>query len=297
MIDWQIYLPASTLLSPFDKAAPFQLSHPEINLPVYSLPGWNKVVNEMVTTVEDAAIVLTLLPNMTIRCCIPTPQIPTFSISDSMKPFQQIDMTLFATWACQANHLIHDLPINIMDLQTRISELLDDWIQFRCHAQSILDWKKATESPGSNNLWATKHLYLFCPLKSACNSYWSLDEQGQHVIEDSSIQSAFGITIDWDWEILVRHIPPQCYEILRTIHEVCGFDPYSTQVAEYLGLPLVVTDSGHSGLEECMEDPEESELRDSDYVLRDLNSDVEDPEYDSESESGESNYVSASEDA
>ncbi|KAJ7587713.1 hypothetical protein C8J56DRAFT_81160 [Mycena floridula] len=119
MIDWQIYHPTSTLLSPFDKAAPFQLSHPEINLPVYSLPGWNKVVNAMVTTVEDAAIVLTLLPNMTIRCCIPTPQIPTFSTSDYMKPFQQIDMTLFATWACQANHLIHDLPINIMDLQTK----------------------------------------------------------------------------------------------------------------------------------------------------------------------------------
>ncbi|KAJ7587807.1 hypothetical protein C8J56DRAFT_82750 [Mycena floridula] len=272
MIDWPTYLPTSTLLSPFDKAAPFQLSHPEIHFLVYSIPGWNKVVNGMDIRVRQTGIVLTLLPNMTIRCCIPTPQIPTFSISEFMTPFGQTDIPLFATWACQANHLIHDLPINIMDLQT---ELFTDSIYFECLAQSILDWKKATESPGPTNLLETEHLYLFCPLRSACNSYWSLDEQGQHVIEDSSIQSAFGITIDWDWEILVCRIPPQFYQILQTIHKGCGFDPYSTQVAEYLGLPLAVINDGYSGLEEY----------------------VEGPEYTSESESGDSDYVSASEDA
>ncbi|KAJ7587626.1 hypothetical protein C8J56DRAFT_80528 [Mycena floridula] len=71
MIDWSTWLPTSTLLSPFDKAAPFQLSHPEMNLLVYSLPVWNKVVNEMDITVQQTGIVLTLLPNMTIRyvCC------------------------------------------------------------------------------------------------------------------------------------------------------------------------------------------------------------------------------------
>ncbi|KAJ7573773.1 hypothetical protein C8J56DRAFT_506402 [Mycena floridula] len=58
---------AATLSSPLDKAVPFQLSHPEINLPVYSSPGWNKVVNEMNITVQETGIVLTLLPNMTIR--------------------------------------------------------------------------------------------------------------------------------------------------------------------------------------------------------------------------------------
>ncbi|KAJ7587751.1 hypothetical protein C8J56DRAFT_1165040 [Mycena floridula] len=253
MIDWPIYVPTSTLLSPFDKAAPFQLSHPEINFPVYSLPGWNQIVfsvNEMDTTVGETGIVLKLLPSMTIRCCIPTTQVPTFSIYEYMMPFEQTDMTLFATWACQANHLIHDLPINIMDLQT-----------------------------------------------GAGNIYWSLDEQGHHVIEVSLIQAAFGITVDWHWFVYGRDIQPQYYKILQTIHEACGFDPYSTQVAEYLGVPLAVADSGHSGLEEGMHDSEESELRDSDYVLRDFNSDVEDPEYDSESESGDSDYVSASEDA
>ncbi|KAJ7587696.1 hypothetical protein C8J56DRAFT_1165023 [Mycena floridula] len=293
MIDWPIYLPTSTPLSPFDKAVPFQLSHPEINLPVYSLPGWNKVVNEMDKTVQETEIVLTLLPNMTIRCFIPTPQIPTFSIYEYMKPFEQTDITLFATWACQSNHLIHDLSINIMDLQT---ELFMDRIYFYCHAQSIPDWKKDTESPAPNNLLETKRLYLFCPQNGAGNIYWSRDEEGQHIIEDSLIQEAFGITIDWHWETPVRRIPPQLYQILQTIHEACGFDPYSTQVVEYLGLPLVVADSEHSGLEECMEDPEESELGDSDHVLRDFNSDVEDPEYDSKSESGDSDYMSASED-
>ncbi|KAJ7587780.1 hypothetical protein C8J56DRAFT_82268 [Mycena floridula] len=273
LFDMISYHYARTESNPLNQAAPFQLSHPEINLPVHSLPGWNKVVfqvNGMDTTVQETGIVLTLLPNMTIRCCIPTPQIPTFSITEYMKAFEQTDIPLFATWACQANHLIHDLPINIMDLQT---ELLENWIYFECYAQSILDWKD-TESPVPNNLLETKHLYLFCPQKGAENIYWSHDEQGQHLIEDSSIQSAFGITIDLHWSIYGRNISPQFYQILQTIHEGCGFDPYSTQVAEYLGLPLVVTDSGHSGLEEY----------------------VEDPEYPSESESGDSNYESASED-
>ncbi|KAJ7587661.1 hypothetical protein C8J56DRAFT_1026419, partial [Mycena floridula] len=67
MIDWSIYLPISTLLSPFAKAAPFQLFHPEINLPVYCLPVWTQVVNGMDITVGQTGIVLTLLPNMTIR--------------------------------------------------------------------------------------------------------------------------------------------------------------------------------------------------------------------------------------
>ncbi|KAJ7588910.1 hypothetical protein C8J56DRAFT_1164557 [Mycena floridula] len=275
------YNSTATLPSPLDKVVPFQFSHPEINLPVYSLPGWNKVVNEIDITVQETGIVLTLFPNMTIRCCIPTPQISTFSISEYMKIFEQDDEALFATWACQANHLIHDLPMNIMDLQT---ELFENWIGFGCHAQSILDWKKDTESPTLNNLLGTNYLYLSCPRKSVGNIYWSEDEAGQNIIEDSLIQAAFGITVGFSWYYWAFSIPPQFYEILRTIHEGCGFDPYSTQVAEYLGVPVAVIDGGHSGLKQCMEDPEESELRDSNYVLRDFNSDVEDPEYTSESE-------------
>ncbi|KAJ7587703.1 hypothetical protein C8J56DRAFT_1050945 [Mycena floridula] len=284
----------ATLPSPLDKAAPFQLSHPEINLPVYSIPGWTKVVNGMDTTVKETGIVLTLLPNMTIRCCILTPQIATFSISETIPRFQQDDEALFAAWACQANYLIHDLPINIMDLKT---ELFGKWIGFICHAQSIQDWNKDPESSGVNKLRDTKYVYLFCPLRSAGNIYWSEDEAGQNIIEDSLIQAAFGITIGWHWHIYACDIPPQYYEILRTIHKGCGFDPYSTQVAEYLGLPVAMIARGHSELQECMEDPEESELGDSDYVLRDFISDVEDPGYDSKSESGDSDYVSASEDA
>ncbi|KAJ7587669.1 hypothetical protein C8J56DRAFT_1050903 [Mycena floridula] len=212
MITWPTYLPTPTLLGPFDKAALFQLSHPEIKLPVYSLPGWNTLVFEVDgsdTTVDVTGIVLKLLPNMTIWYSIP-------------------------------------------------------------------DWKRATEPPGPDNLWATKHLYLFRPLKSACNIYWSQDEEGHQIINDSSIQAAFGITIDWNWCHPVHSIPPQFYPILCTIHETCGFDPHSTEVAEYLGLPVAVIDDGHSGLEEYVEDPE--------YTSE------------SESESGDSDYVSASED-
>ncbi|KAJ7587796.1 hypothetical protein C8J56DRAFT_1165059 [Mycena floridula] len=277
MIDWPTNLPTSTLLSPFDKAAPFQLSHPETNFPVYSISGWNKVVNGMDITVGQTGMVLTILRNMTIRCCIPTSQIPIFSILEPIRLFEPTDITLFATWACQANHLIHDLPINIMDLQTKLSP---NWSYFKCHAQSIPGWKKDTESARLNNSLETEHLYLFCPPKVAGNIYWSLDEEGQHIIEDSLIQATFGITVDWYGINNVYSIPPQCYHILPTIHKSCGFDPYSTQVAEYLGLPVAVIAGGRSGLE------------DSEYA--------EDPEYtsesESESESGVSDYVSASED-
>ncbi|KAJ7587527.1 hypothetical protein C8J56DRAFT_79910 [Mycena floridula] len=258
-----LFMSDPTLPSPLDKAAPFQLSHPEINLPVFSLPDWNKfvfAVNEMDTTIQETGIVLTLLPNMTIRSCIPTPQIPTFSISETIGLFKQADRTLFEVFACQANHIIHNLPINIMDLQT---ELLDSWFQFDCHAQSIQDWKH-TESLMVHELRNTEYLYLFCPLEGAGDSYWSQDELRQDIIEDSLIQEAFGITIDWDWETPVHCIPPQFYEILCTIHKGCGFDPYSTQIAEYLGLPLVVTGRGHSGLDEDIEDSELNSRSDSD---------------------------------
>ncbi|KAJ7587829.1 hypothetical protein C8J56DRAFT_1082184 [Mycena floridula] len=186
-----------------------------------STPGGNNLVlevNGMDTTVEETGIVVTLLPNMTIRPSI-------------------------ATWASQANHLIHNLPINIMDLQT----------------ESFEHWHRSKD-----------------------NIYWSRDEEGRHVIEDSLIREAFGITVNCYWHYSytdVFRMPPQCYEILRTIHEGCGFDPYSTQIAEYLHLPLLVADGGHSGLEEY------------------FNADVEDAEYTSESESGDSDYVSATEDA
>ncbi|KAJ7587572.1 hypothetical protein C8J56DRAFT_1081860 [Mycena floridula] len=182
-------------------------------------------------------------------------------------------MTSFTTWACQDNHLIHDLPINIMDLKT---ELLDNWIQFRCGAQSIDDWKKDTEYPMAHKLLEAEMLYLFCPPESAGNIYWSEDEAGQNIIEDSLIQAVFGITVNCPWDIYVYDISPQFYHILHTIHGSCGFDPYSTQVAEYLGLPVVVTDGGCSGLEKYVEG--------SEYTS------------DSESESGDSDYVSPSED-
>ncbi|KAJ7587749.1 hypothetical protein C8J56DRAFT_1026449 [Mycena floridula] len=233
-----LYHPKPTLPSPLHKTAPFQLSHPEINLPVYSLPTWNNLVfevNGIDMPVRETGIVLTLLPNMTIRQ--PTSSMIFLSIS----------------W-------IHKLR-KISELRATAS-----WIE--CAAEPINGWRKDTESPALKNLLETKHFYLFCPRKSAGNIYWSQDEQGQHVIEDSLIQAAFGITVRCDWDTYVYPIPPQCYQILWAIHENCGFDPYSTRAAEYLGLPLVVTDGRVSGLEEYVEDlgyNSESES-DSDYV-------------------------------
>ncbi|KAJ7587536.1 hypothetical protein C8J56DRAFT_890448 [Mycena floridula] len=225
----------STLPSPLDKAAPFQLSHPEINLLVYSLPGWNKVVHEMDIdiTVQKTGIVLTLLPNMTIQ----------YMMRHYLQPGPAKQTTLSKIFL--STSWIYKL--------LRISELLENWIDFEGRAQSILDCKKDTESSAFNESLETKHLYWFCPWKCMGKIYWSQDEQGQHVIEDSSIQSAFGITVDCNWETYAVLIPSHFYQILHTIHESCGFDPYSTEVAEYLGLPVAVIDSGRSGLEEFIE--------------------------------------------
>ncbi|KAJ7587613.1 hypothetical protein C8J56DRAFT_890532 [Mycena floridula] len=238
MVYWSFNHRTSTL----DNTAPFQLSHPEIHLPVYSLPGWNKFVflmNGMDTTVQKTGIVLTLLPNMIMRT--------------------------------QSYDIIFNLGLP--------GKLLHPGSSYQhrgstdhCHARSIENWKKGRESPVPNDLLEVKHLYLFCPQNSAGKIYWLRDEDGQHVIEDSLIQASFGITVDrdWDWDTYVYPIPPQFYEILGTIHEACGFDPYSTEVAEYLGLSLAVIDNGYLGLEEYVEDPEytsESESGDSDYVL------------------------------
>ncbi|KAJ7587708.1 hypothetical protein C8J56DRAFT_81119 [Mycena floridula] len=174
MIDWPSYLSTSTLLSPFDKARLFQLSHPEINLPVYSLPGWNKVVNGMQITMDEM-IMMTLLPNMTIRCCIPTPQIPTFSIYEYMELFEQTDMTLFATWACQSNHLIHDLSISIMDLQTgklvsfnsRLSSGYQNYSRIRSifiAVHSLFRTGKRTQNlPDSTIYWKLSTFICFVP--------------------------------------------------------------------------------------------------------------------------------------
>ncbi|KAJ7587690.1 hypothetical protein C8J56DRAFT_890588 [Mycena floridula] len=222
---------------------------------VYSIPGWNKVVNGM------DGIMLTLLPHMTIRWPDVAFQPYKFQHSQSWNQSGYLNKMM--------RHYLQPGPAK----QTASSKIFlsTSWI----YKLSIPDWKNDTESPGLNNLLETEHLYLFCPLKGAGNMYWSQDEQGQHIIEDSLIQVEFGITVCWHWNPVVYHIPYQYYEILRTIHEACWFYPCSTQIAEYLGLPLAMINNGHSGWK----------------IVG-----MEDPEYTSESESGDSNYVSPSED-
>ncbi|KAJ7587516.1 hypothetical protein C8J56DRAFT_1026386 [Mycena floridula] len=205
-----------------------------------------------------AGIMLALLPNMTIRygCCkiimrevlMIRPDVAfwphrlqhqnaTLRNFQEIQLFGQTNMSLFATWACEANHFIHDLPINIMNLQT---ELHPPWARFQCNV--IKCWKKDTESSAVNKLQNTDYFYFFCHVQAAIK-YWSEDEHAQHIIEDSLIQAAFGISVDCSWYYPVYHIPLQFYQILQTIHEACEFNPYCTQIAEYLGLPLVVTDN------------------------------------------------------
>ncbi|KAJ7587843.1 hypothetical protein C8J56DRAFT_1165077, partial [Mycena floridula] len=130
-----------------DQAAAFRLPHAQIDLPVYSLPGWPDklifAVNGMDTITDvDTGIELTLIPSTTIRCSIPTGtlHIPNFRIQEVMQLSQhsliaslsRVDIG-FTTWACEAKHPICDLPINIVHLQT---EPCSPWTQFNCDAES-----------------------------------------------------------------------------------------------------------------------------------------------------------------
>ncbi|KAK0243795.1 hypothetical protein EDD85DRAFT_174647 [Armillaria nabsnona] len=92
-------------------------------------------------------------------------------------------------------------------------------------------------------------IYLFLPpavaFENALTSYFfASDPQGSKRVSELELET-YGISV----ELTVGEsvFPNLCtpkammarrYRFLREIHQECGFNPHSTQAAEYLGLPL-----------------------------------------------------------
>ncbi|KAJ7587845.1 hypothetical protein C8J56DRAFT_942704 [Mycena floridula] len=266
-----------------DFTTSFQVFHPEINLPAYCLPTDKFVFAQggMHTMVTKDGIELTLLNDLCIRCRIPTSHIPIFSINESIYSISVSFSRRFATWAAQANYLIRDLPINMIeDIQTSLWEVN---ARFFCLAEPVEGWQRGTDCRTVNELLVSECLYLFCRprLEDSFSIHWSRDDLGKDIIEDPLIQQAFGITVGRFGCVRDEYtISPAIYSVLEGIHKSCGFNPYGTEMTEYLGLPVAVAlETRNSGLEEC--------------------SDIEadNQEIASESDSGDSDYASAAEDA
>ncbi|KAJ7582181.1 hypothetical protein C8J56DRAFT_1100581 [Mycena floridula] len=80
-------------------------------------------------------------------------------------------------------------------------------------------------------------LYLWYDHKQSAgkNRYWSTDPEGQILVSNTEIEDHFNLYI----YTRSYHIPQQIYTILWDIHKACGFDPESTEMAEYLEYPLL----------------------------------------------------------
>ncbi|KAJ7599990.1 hypothetical protein C8J56DRAFT_1072715 [Mycena floridula] len=115
---------------------------------------------------------------------------------------------LFHVLASQIHHIIRTMEINASEVLTAIKPdepLPYDRLYF-WHNSNYLRW-------------------------------WSTDPEGQIPISTAVVEGASGFNCyicTWSYEI-----PQQIYPILWDIHKACGFDPESTEMAEYLGYPLL----------------------------------------------------------
>ncbi|KAJ7587504.1 hypothetical protein C8J56DRAFT_942018 [Mycena floridula] len=227
--------------------APFNIRHPRMDLPDYHAPNIFKPAfwcegnrKQEKTIVVRGGIRLSILPDMVIRCEIPTHTIPNFRIwepaqllSSHWTGSRYIELTPFSIWASQAHHLMHDLPV---DVETDIYH----WWYFQCVSVSISGIRHDTHLVDHGSL------FLFCRI--LCDGVsedeifevsWSTDDKGHDIIPDWLIRQTFGITVSVHGHSAMNMLPPQLYPLLRDIHSACGFDPESTQMAEYLGIPLL----------------------------------------------------------
>ncbi|KAJ7575663.1 hypothetical protein C8J56DRAFT_900965 [Mycena floridula] len=130
---------------------------------------------------------------------------------------------LIHVWASQIHHIMKRLKMDASEVLTD----LPYYIEIHCG-----EIKPATPL-------AYDSLYLWHDLNhpDRQNHWWSTDLEGQIPISTTVVEGAsnigFGIYI-WSYPI-----PQQIYPILWDIHQACGFDPESTEMAEYLGYPLL----------------------------------------------------------
>ncbi|KAJ7576498.1 hypothetical protein C8J56DRAFT_973092 [Mycena floridula] len=87
-------------------------------------------------------------------------------------------------------------------------------------------------------------LYIFCTdlFSSRPRAHWALDPEGLREVLGGELERMIGFKLEsrphlyWSYS----KVRPQVLTIVRQIHEGCGFDPDSPEIAEYLGYSLLV---------------------------------------------------------
>ncbi|KAJ7577713.1 hypothetical protein C8J56DRAFT_365886 [Mycena floridula] len=139
----------------------------------------------------------------------------------------------FSIWVSQAQHIIHAQGIN----SSRVQTVIPYTTIMRLHCSHR---KSANQSNRTHPLMEHDmiHLFIDCGLRP-CSWCWSADPSGQKAIPHQDVEDAFGLQIDISTLMWHLNVPPQLYSILQQIHEACGFNPDSMEMAEYLGYPLL----------------------------------------------------------
>ncbi|KAJ7582240.1 hypothetical protein C8J56DRAFT_245473 [Mycena floridula] len=194
------------------------------------------------------------MPDMSVRCTIPTSDLigPKFnqflgfevqSSASGMTPTPIFP--IFNLWASQVHHLIRQMEINDIGVQTTIpQEIFID-----CRAAPRMTGGSAGAAHGLL-LYPLLYLWIQCT-PSGTAWWWSADSEGQTTISATEIEDTFDISLDIKIYMWEYHIPQQIYPILWDIHKACGFNPDSTEMAEYLEYPLLepILEPVHSGYE------------------------------------------------
>ncbi|KAJ7589348.1 hypothetical protein C8J56DRAFT_1025635 [Mycena floridula] len=221
------------------------LHHPNIDLPQYAVNSDNfKIVflgsYEETKVTDEVKIQLTSLPGMLIR----------LRGNTNSKVYHDP----FTVWACQAHLLLQDATRSSLDkLMTTIMLSASVVLEIRPHHDLQLPTHAERLDPDDRFLYLFSHppTRMSWEEMDRGNYFWATDGKGEHRIRESLIQEIFGVSVRCDWSVDWCEFPSRFYSVLHDIHIACGFNPYSTEIAEYLGVPLYVREQDASGLQEC----------------------------------------------
>ncbi|KAJ7589494.1 hypothetical protein C8J56DRAFT_938733 [Mycena floridula] len=247
---------------------PFALLHPDIKFPEYVV-NWNncKLSLRQTSYVEteryEAGMELKLLPGPSIRVHMPISKILACGtrlyqfIYPLFKGSSENYHDPFTLWASQSLLLLQDA--------TAKSDLAKLWTVLKRSGMVVCRINRVGHANQSKiqalvedldfDPDSERFLYLFSHLPSSLTRdedthFWARDKRGEHRVKNSIIEEAFGVTVHCRWGTGENKFPPQYYSVLHDIHKSCGFDPYSIDMAKYLGAPLVERVKGTSGLQE-----------------------------------------------
>ncbi|PBK97189.1 hypothetical protein ARMGADRAFT_627595 [Armillaria gallica] len=177
---------------------------------------------------------MVLDPDGSLRIVIDTDEPISFTVLPQLT--DDSFRTIFYAFFSQASHVSGKHGLDEVDALLYISS-------------SILRLCASPPEASSPTAGSSNTIYLFLPpavaFENALTSYFfASDLQGSKRVSELELET-YGITV----ELTVGEsvFPNLCtpkammarrYRFLREIHQECGFNPHSTQAAEYLGLPL-----------------------------------------------------------